>query len=150
MSLHVVKTIKERPSLIIDVTVKLRDGKTVIVPAQMSRLNKIYAQYKLDVSNMDVDTIYKIGGKKTRFVAPSPKECSGVYQVGEISLLATVSFNGDISICDIPKYAIISIGDDGGEEVQRCGVLHDVVGYEVEYRVCLPTDVKHEDVVAMR
>ena len=74
MSLYVVKTVRARPFLVIDVTVELRDGRVVVVPAQMSKINKIYAQYEIDVSNMDTDTINKIGGKKTRFVAPSPKE----------------------------------------------------------------------------
>jgi len=150
MSLYVVKTVRARPFLVIDVTVELREGRVVVVPAQMSKISRIYAQYELDVSNMDTDTINKIGGKKTRFVAPSPKECSGVYQVEGTSLIATVSFDGDMSICDLPKYAIISIGDDGGEEVQRCGVLHGVVGYEVEYRVCLPEGVTPDDVVIVK
>jgi len=53
MSLYVVKTFKERLPLLIDVTIKLNDGRAMTVPAYMARLNKKYAQYELDVGGMD-------------------------------------------------------------------------------------------------
>ncbi len=150
MSLYIVKTLKETPSLFTDVTIRLRDGRAMVVPAYLANIRKIYAQYELDVGGMDENAILSVKGKKTRFVEPSKKECDGPYRVGELGLLAIVSFDGKMVICDIPKYAIIAIEGENGERVQRCGMFRGVEGFEVEYRVCLPEGVTPEDVESAR
>jgi hypothetical protein len=150
MSLYLVKTFKETPPLFTDVTIMLNNGKTMVVPAYLADIRTIYAMYELDVDNMDENYILSLKGKKTRFVEPSKKECDGRYRVGELGLFATVSFDGKMAICDIPKYAIIAIEKEHGWEVLRCGVFRGIVGYEVEYRVCLPEGITPQDVVSVR
>jgi hypothetical protein len=146
MSLYLIKAFKQMPPLTTDVTIKLNDGRAMAVPAYLTSVRKIYAQYELDVEGMDEDAILSVKGKKTRFVEPSPKECDGRYRVGELGLLAIVALDGKMTICDIPKYAVVAIERGNGEEIQRCGVFRGVEGYEVEYRVCLPEGVTPQDV----
>lgn len=150
MSLYLVKTFKETPPLFTDVTIMLNNGKTMVVPAYLADIRTIYAMYELDVDNMDENYILSLKGKKTRFVEPSKKECDGRYRVGELGLFATVSFDGKMAICDIPKYAIIAIEKEHGWEVLRCGMFRGIVGYETEYRVCLPEGITPQDVVSVR
>jgi hypothetical protein len=149
MSLYLVKTFKETPPLFTDVAIKLNDGRAMVVPAHLVNMHKIYAQYELDVDGMDVETILSVKGKKTRFVEPSSKECSDHYRVGELGLFAVVALDGKMTMCDIPKYAILAIDRENGEEIQRCGVFRGIVGYEVEYRVCLPEGVTPQDVFSV-
>jgi hypothetical protein len=99
---------------------------------------------------MDENAILSLKGKKTRFVEPSKKECNGTYRVGELGLLAIVALGGKTTICDIPKYAIVAVEGENGEEVRRCGAFRGVVGYEVEYLVCLPEGVTPQDVKSAR
>jgi hypothetical protein len=146
MSLYLVKTLKETPPLFTDVTIRLNSGKTMVVPAYLADIRKIYAQYELNVDGMDEETILSVKGKKTRFVEPSSKECSDHYRVGELGLFAVVALDGKMTMCDIPKYAILAIDRENGEEIQRCGVFRGIVGYEVEYRVCLPEGVTPQNV----
>jgi hypothetical protein len=146
MSLYLVKTFKETPPLFTDVAIKLNDGRAMVVPAYLVSMRKIYAQYELDVDGMDEETILSVKGKKTRFVEPSSKECSEHYRVGELGLFAIVALDGQMTMCNIPKYAILAIDRENGEEIQRCGVFRGIVGYEVEYRVCLPEGVTPQDV----
>jgi len=150
MSLYLVKTFKETPPLFTDVTIRLNSGKTMVVPAYLADIHKIYALYELDVGNMDENDILSLKGKKTRFVEPSKKECDGRYRVGELGLFAIVSFDGKMTICDIPKYAIIAIEKEHGWEVLKCGMFRNVEGYEAEYRVCLPEGITPQDVVSVR
>ncbi len=150
MSLYIVKTFKETPPLVTDVTIKLKDGKAVVVPAHLANIRKIYVQYELDVSDMDEKAILGFKGKKTRFVRPSEEKCSDKYRVGELGLLAVVALDGKMAICGIPKYAIIAVEEKDGEEVLKCGMFRDIEGYEVEYRVCLPEGVALQDVDYVR
>ena len=150
MGLYLVKTLKEIPQLLIDVTIRLKDGRAVVVPAYLNSVRKIYVQYELDVSDMDENTILSFKGKRTRFVKPSREKCSNKYRVGDLGLLAIVSLDGKTAICDIPRYAVVAIEKENGEEIQRCGVFRGIEGYEVEYRVCLPEGVTPEDVESVR
>jgi len=143
--LYVVKTIRGTPPMAIDVAIELKDGKTIVAPAYMSKIEKIYVQYQIDVSGMDRDSILNISGKKAKFIAPSEKECNGQYRVGDLVLLAVVSLDGNIHVCDVPKYAVISI-----EGREFCGRFNMVEGYEVEYRICLPEDVNPDDVMFIK
>jgi hypothetical protein len=146
MSLYIVKTFRETPPMITDVTIKLNDGRAMAVLAYLVGVRRIYAQYELDVGGMDETAILSVKGKKTRFVEPSPKKCDGPYRVGELGLFAVVALDGKMALCDITKYAIIAIGD----EMQRCGVFRGIEGYEVEYLVCLPEGVTPQDVKSAR
>jgi hypothetical protein len=150
MSLYVVKTLKETPPLVADVTIRLKDGRAMAVLAHLVGVRKIYAQYELDVGDMDEDTVLSFKGKKTRFVEPSRKECNNTYRVGELGLLAIVALDGKMITCNIPKYAIIAIEGKDGKEVQRCGMFRGIEGYEVEYVTCLPEGVTPQDVVSAR
>ncbi len=150
MSLYVVKTFRETPPAATDVAIRLRDGRAMVVPAYISNIRKIYAQYELDVGGMGENDILSVKGKKTRFVGPSEKECSGPYRVGESGLLVVVPFDGKTAICDIPKYAIIAIEGERGEEVLRCGRYRGIEGYEVEYRACLPEGITPQDIASVR
>jgi hypothetical protein len=150
MGLYLIKTVEETPPLITDVTVRLKDGRAMVVPAYLTSVRKIYVQYELDVGELDEKTILSFKGKKTRFVEPAKKECSGRYRVGELSLLAIVTIDGKTTICNIPKYAIIATQLENGSEVYLCGAFRDIAGYEVEYQVCLPEGVTAQDVESAR
>jgi hypothetical protein len=73
MDLYLIKTVKETPPLITDVTVRLKDGRAMVVPAYLTSVRKIYVQYELDVGELDEKTILSFKGKKTRFVEPAKK-----------------------------------------------------------------------------
>ncbi len=150
MGLYVIKTLRETPPLITDTTIKLKDGKIMVVPAYLVNIRKIYVLYELDVSDMDEKAILGLKGKKTRFVKPSEEKCNGKYRVGDLGQLAVVALDGKMTICDIPKYAVIAVEKEKGEEIQRCGMFRGVEGYEVEYRVCLPEGVALQDVDYVR
>ncbi|MFZ8808643.1 MAG: hypothetical protein ACO2PN_11140 [Pyrobaculum sp.] len=150
MSLYVVKTFKETPPLVTDITIRLKDGKAMAVPAHLVGVRKIYAQYELDVGEMDEGTVLSFKGKKTRFVEPNKKECNGTYRVGGLGLLAIVALDGKMTTCNIPKCAIIAIEKENGEEIQRRGMFRGIEGYEVEYLVCLPEGVTPQDVDSAR
>jgi len=139
--LYIVRTVKGVPSMVVDTRLVLKDGKVVPVQAYMSKINKVYVQYQIDVSGLDKDIIFNISGKKAKFVAPSEKECSGQYMVGDWGLIVIVSFE-NVHVCDIPKYAVISI-----EDREFCGRFNMIEGYEVEYRICLPEGINPDDVL---
>jgi hypothetical protein len=150
MGLYLIKTAEEMSPLITDVAVRLKDGRAVAVPAYLTSVRRIYVQYEPDVGWLDEKTILSFKGKKTRFVEPAKKECSGRCRAGGLGLLAVVAIDGKTAICNIPKYAVTATQLEDGGEVYLCGAFRDTAGCEVEYQACLPEGVAAQDVESAR